>query len=91
VLSGQNQGMARFFAEFTDRHPSVTSVLRFLEFDHLSDPQLRNLSREFAFLGKTLLQVLPDDPELTAALNKLREAKDRAVGLAAVTRSEATE
>lgn len=83
--------MAKFFEQFDNRHPSVTGVLRFLEFEHLTNPRLRTLSREFSFLAQTLVQALPDDPELTAALNKLREAKDRAVGLAAVTRSEATE
>lgn len=81
--------MARFFEQFDNRHPSVTGVLRFLEFEHLSDPGLRALSGEFALLAEALLQSLPDDPELSAALRKLREAKDCAVGLAAVTRSEA--
>jgi hypothetical protein len=78
--------VTKFFAQFSDRHPSVTGILRFMEFEHLRDPQVRALSAEFARLAEGLLQALPDDPELVVALRKLREAKDCAVGLAAVTR-----
>jgi len=76
--------MAKFFERFEDRHPSVTGVLRFLEFEHLGNPAAHALSREFARLAELLLEVLPDDPELSATLRKLREAKDCAVGLVAV-------
>jgi len=71
---------------YADRHPSVTGVLRFLRYSHLSDPGMRELSEQFSALAAELLERLPDDPELTAALRKLREAKDCAVGLAAVAR-----
>jgi hypothetical protein len=80
--------MAKFFEEFSNRHPSVTGVLRFMEFEHLIDDRARMLSMEFALLAKGLLNALPDDPELSVALRKLREAKDCAVGLAAVTKSQ---
>lgn len=80
--------MAKFFDEFSNRHPSVTGVLRFLEFEHLADPRVRALSMEFAMLAKGLLNLLPDDPELCVALRKVREAKDCAVGLAAVIRHQ---
>lgn len=72
------------FERFAHRHPSVTGVLRFLESGHLRDGRLRDLSSEFGKLAALLIDLLPDDPELTAALRKLREAKDCAVGLAAV-------
>lgn len=80
--------MAKFFEEFSDRHPSVTGVLRFMEFEHLIDDRARMLSMEFALLAKGLLNALPDDPELCVALRKLREAKDCAVGLAAATKPQ---
>ncbi len=73
-----------YFEQYRDRHPSTTGVLRFLEFDHLRDPALRDLSQSFADLACLLLDRLPDDPELVKGLDALRGAKDRAVGLAAV-------
>lgn len=71
-----------FFDDYAPRHPSVTGVLRFLEFDHLRNQRARDVSAGFANLARDLLAVLPDDPELVIALRKLREAKDVAVGLA---------
>ncbi|WP_435601804.1 hypothetical protein [Streptomyces sp. YPW6] len=46
------------------------------------------MSKPFHDLAETILDRLPDDPELSAALRKLREAKDCAVLLAAVVRSD---
>lgn len=74
-----------FFDRFSGRHSSVVGVLRFLEFDHLRHDGARELSRQFAELAATLLDVLPDDPELVIALRKIREAKDCAVGLKIVS------
>lgn len=68
----------------TGRHPSTTQILRFFAYDHL-DEHLQAVSRPFAELAYATAGALPDDPELTTALRKLREAKDCAVGLAAVT------
>jgi hypothetical protein len=73
------------FQRVDGRHPSVVQKLRFLEFGHLKHPALRTLSQRFADLGQALIDSLPDDAELTLALDLLRQAKDRAVGLAAVT------
>jgi hypothetical protein len=72
-----------YFSSYEDqgRDPGVIGQLRFLEFDHLRHRGARNLSRRFAELARALLDALPDDPELASALGKLREAKDRAVGL----------
>ena len=70
-----------------DRHPAVRDMFRFLRWDHLP-PELAKVSQPFTVLALQLLD-LPDDPELSAALRKLREAKDCAVGLAAWTRDHA--
>lgn len=77
--------MPTFFAPYAHRHSSVTGILRFMDFEHLSNPELRAVSAGFAHLAAQLLDTLPDDPELSVALRKLREAK-AAVGLAAVIR-----
>jgi hypothetical protein len=39
----------------------------------------------FGDLARILVDILPDDPELTTALRKLRESKDCAVFLAAIS------
>lgn len=70
--------------DLSSRHPSTQAAMRWFVRGHLR-PDLRPLSARFAELAAELVQSLPDDPELTTALRKLREAKDCAVGLAAVT------
>jgi hypothetical protein len=67
-----------------DRHPSTIAAMRFFHFDHLP-VHLQKVSAPFAELANKLVRDLPDDPELTKALDKLREAKDRAVSLAAIS------
>lgn len=76
-----------YFKRYEDqgRNPAVLGPLRFMEFEHLRRPMLQRLSQQFADLACNLLDALPDDPELTKAIDSLRQAKDRAVGLAAVT------
>lgn len=66
------------------RHPATVQAMRPLDIEHLPD-HLQAVSRPFRDLAHELLDLLPDDPELTAALRKLREAKDCAVALAAWT------
>lgn len=71
------------FARHAGRHPSITGVLRFMEYDHLRDGAIREVSQIFAYAANEILDAIPDDdPELAVALRKLREAKDSAVGLA---------
>lgn len=65
------------------RHVSTVQACRGFAYPHLPDPQLQQVSRVFHDAASQLLQLLPDDPELTACLRKLREAKDCAVLLAA--------
>lgn len=53
-------------------------MLQFFQYGHL--PQdLQNVSRPFGHLAATLVRELPRNPERTAALRKLLEAKDCAV------------
>ncbi len=76
-----------YFADYetAGRNAAVLAKLRFLEFDHLRDDKLRTFSKTFADTAKAMLDALPDDAELTLALDQLRQVKDRAVGLAAIT------
>lgn len=69
------------------RHPSTVQALRGFAYDHLP-AYLQEVSKPFHDLAETMLGRLPDDPELSAALRKLREAKDCAVLLAAIVRSD---
>ena len=57
------------------RHPGTTHLLRYFAYDHLPE-RLQLVSRPFAELAEHLVAALPDDPELTAGLRKLLEAKD---------------
>lgn len=70
------------FARHAGRNPGVTGILRFMEYGHLREGYVRNVSQIFAEAANKVLDALPDDPELTVALRKLRESKDSAVGLA---------
>ncbi|MFE4647758.1 hypothetical protein [Streptomyces sp. NPDC056707] len=72
----------------TGRHPGTAQAIRGFAYDHLPD-HLRPVSVLFHNVAADLLGVLPDDPELTACLRKLREAKDCAVLLAALSHKEA--
>ena len=51
---------------------------QFFEYSHLP-PYLQNVSRPFSDLAAQLDDVLQKNPETTAALRKLLEAKDCAV------------
>jgi ferritin-like protein len=68
--------------ELQDRHPSTTGIARFFDYTHL--PQyLQDVSVNFHDVAAFMIATLPDDPELTAGLRKLLEAKDCFVRLAA--------
>lgn len=53
-------------------------IAQFFRFSHLR-PELRNVSRPFAQLARTVLATVPRNPERTVALRKLLDAKDAAV------------
>lgn len=64
------------------RHASTVQPCRGFAYKHLP-LELQPVSQPFHGLAVELLRPLPDDPELTACLRKLREAKNCAVLLAA--------
>ncbi len=53
-------------------------ILQFFAYEHLP-PHLQAVSKPFGELAITVLMGLPRNPERTAALRKLLEAKDAAV------------
>lgn len=53
-------------------------ILQFFAFGHLP-PHLQKVSEPFAELAAVIVARLPRNPERTAALRKLLEAKDAAV------------
>lgn len=57
------------------RHPSTTSLLEFFDTGHLP-PHLADVSHPVGDLARLMVNVLPDDPELSAGLRHLLEAKD---------------
>ena len=62
--------------DMPQRHPATTHVMSFFTWDHLTDPDLRNLSREVCDLASLMYNQISDNPELTKGLRKLLEAKD---------------
>ena len=59
-----------------NRHPSVGQVARWFDHDHLTGAP-HQVSARCAQLASDILNEIPDDnPELTAGLRKLLEAKD---------------
>lgn len=53
-------------------------MLQFFKYDHLP-PHLQAFSKPFCELAYQVCELLPSNPERTAALRKLVEAKDCAV------------
>lgn len=53
-------------------------MLQFFKYDHLPEG-LREISKPFGELAEAMVRVLPRNPERTAGLRKLLEAKDCAV------------
>ena len=53
-------------------------LLQFFDSAHLPTP-LRDVSMKFAEVARFIVEELPSNPERTAALRKLLEAKDCAV------------
>lgn len=74
----------------TGRHPSTAQAVRGLAYDHLPH-RLQVVSKPFHDLVAEMLRILPDDPELTAAIRKIREAKDCCVLLAVLDDQAAEE
>jgi hypothetical protein len=58
-----------------EMHQATAQVYQHFRYDHLPE-QLQRLSAPCCELAKTMIQALPDGPELTVGLRKLLEAKD---------------
>lgn len=59
------------------RHQSVRQVSRWFDYRHLGAGAPRDVSAKVAGLAGDIIALIPaDDPELTAGLRKLLEAKD---------------
>ncbi len=59
-------------------HPSIEALLKYFEYSHLP-VHLQEISRPFGELARTLAERAPNNPETTAGIRKLLEAKDCAV------------
>lgn len=53
-------------------------MLQFFQFDHLPT-ELQGVSSKFYYLARDMIMEVPRNPERTAGLRKLLEAKDCAV------------
>ena len=69
------------------RHPGTVHVAQFFTYDHLPEP-LRQVSEECAHLAASMVEQLPDSPELVVGLRKLLEAKDAFVRTAVAAKEE---
>lgn len=58
------------------RHPGTVHVARYFTYDHLPEGDLRAVSGQSCTLAQSMIERLPDGPELTTGLRKLLEAKD---------------
>lgn len=69
--------------------PNVEPMLQFFAYEHLPG-HLQPISRPFAVLADWMVNDLPRNPERTAGLRKLLEAKDCAVRACIYKDAEAT-
>lgn len=58
------------------RHPGTVGIARYFEYQHLPEGDLRTTSGMCCDLAESMIERLPDGPELTTGLRKLLEAKD---------------
>lgn len=59
-------------------HPSTKHIMQFFKYEHLRE-DLKAVSKPFCILAETMVNDLPENPELTAGLRDLLRAKDCAV------------
>lgn len=60
------------------RHPAIQDLCVWFHYDHLPEG-LFEVSKEFHDLAEKLLDMIPDDAQLTRSLDHLLLAKDAAV------------
>ena len=56
-------------------HPGAAHILQFFKYEHLPE-ELQLISKPCADLALEMVENMPNNPELTAGLRKLLEAKD---------------
>jgi hypothetical protein len=61
--------------DVSERHPSTQQIARFFKYEHLPE-HLQTVSAPACDLACSMIEALPDGPELTTGLRKLLEAKD---------------
>ena len=61
---------------WTNRHPGTQHFERLFAYSHLPEGPLRDTSAACSALACSMVNALPDGPELSAGLRKLLEAKD---------------
>lgn len=61
--------------DISTRHPSTQQAVEFFDGEHLA-PLFAAVSEKCNKLAHEMVELLPDDPELSAGLRKLLEAKD---------------
>jgi hypothetical protein len=71
-------GQGYILGEHTERKMPKDRMLQFFAYEHLPE-HLRRVSAPFGELAKLMVETLPSNPERTAGLRKLLEAKDCAV------------
>lgn len=62
--------------DLPERHPSTQQAMRWFATGHMSDIGSRDIVQSCEDLALTVIARVNDDPELTAGLRKLLEAKD---------------
>lgn len=76
--------------DITKRHAATQQIFRWFSWRHLPPGAPAKVSAACQQLATVMVEELPDDPELTAGLRKLLEAKDCFVR-AAIVKSERKE
>lgn len=61
--------------DLSNRHPATQHFANKFDYEHLPS-DLRPVSQQVHDLACKMIATLPDGPELTTGLRKLREAKD---------------
>ena len=54
----------------------MTTTIKYFKFEHLTNPKLREISELCAILASVMEDRLPENPEKSAGMRKLLEAKD---------------
>lgn len=63
-------------AMVVDRHTATKHLARYFAYEHLTSPDLRQVSYLCCDMAAQMVALLDDGPELSTGLRKLLEAKD---------------